>query len=233
MALEVIGAGLGRTGTLSLKFALEHLGFGPCCHMTEVFADGRRLIPLWLDAARGAPDWPAVFAGFRSTCDYPSASYWRELAAFYPRAKLVLTVVDPDRWFDSVSQTIFSTWMQQAHAGTPEHELMQRAMFDHINGDVTDHAFLTEWFARRNDAVRECLPADRLLVFDPSEGWDPLCRFLSVAVPEVPFPAINQRAQLGGLEAGSGSVSGSAKARERFTRQYIETMRARAFGSPG
>ena len=112
MAVKVIGAGLGRTATFSLKFALEHLGFGPCYHMAEVFAGSRRNVPLWLDVMRGKPDWDAVFAGFQSTTDYPACTYWRELSAFYPDAKVILTVRDADSWFDSVSETIFSPKMQ-------------------------------------------------------------------------------------------------------------------------
>jgi hypothetical protein len=83
MTLAVIGAGLGRTATFSLKFALEHLGFGPCYHMSEVFADARRAVPLWLEAVRGRPDWDAIFEGFHSTTDYPACTYWRELAEHY------------------------------------------------------------------------------------------------------------------------------------------------------
>ncbi|HEX7236426.1 MAG TPA: sulfotransferase, partial [Gammaproteobacteria bacterium] len=108
MALKVIGAGLGRTATFSLKFALEHVGLGPCYHMSEVFAGARRNVPLWLDVVRGKPDWDAVFEGFASTTDYPACTYWRELAAFYPNAKVILTVRDADSWFDSVTETIFS-----------------------------------------------------------------------------------------------------------------------------
>ena len=91
MALKVIGAGLGRTATFSLKFALEHLGFGPCYHMSEVFAGARRNVALWLDVVRGKPDWNAVFQGFHSTTDYPACTYWRELAEYYPSAKVILT----------------------------------------------------------------------------------------------------------------------------------------------
>ena len=117
MALKVIGAGLGRTATFSLKFALEHLGFGPCYHMSEVFAAARRNVPLWLEVVRGKPDWDAVFEGFQSTTDYPACTYWRELAAFYPDASLILTVRDADSWFDSVSETIFSPQMQRSMVG--------------------------------------------------------------------------------------------------------------------
>ena len=119
MALTVIGAGLGRTATFSLKFALEHVGFGPCYHMAEVFAGARRNVPLWLEAVQGKPNWEAIFDGYTSTTDYPACTYWRELADFYPDAKVILSVRDPDTWFDSVSETIFSKQMQGLLAGTP------------------------------------------------------------------------------------------------------------------
>ena len=227
MALEVIGAGLGRNATLSLKFAFELLGLGPCHHMTEVFADARRQIPLWLDAARGEPDWDAIFEGFRSTCDYPSASYWREIADHYPDAPVVLVTRDPDRWFDSVNETIFSPWMQDAHAGTPEHELMRQTIFAHIDGDVTDREFLTDWYLRRNAEVISSLPAERLLHFDPRLGWEPLCAFLGLSAPDIPFPKVNTREQLGTGPRGKGTVLADPEMRERSARMYIELMRQR------
>ena len=229
LALEVIAAGLGRNATLSVKFALEALGLGPCHHMTEVFADGRRQIPLWLEAAAGRPDWEAIFAGYRSTSDYPSASYWRELTDFYPAAKVVLTTRDPDRWFDSVSETIFSPAMRASHAGTPAASLMQATMFDPIAGDVTDRAFLTRWYSERNAAVIAGLPADRLLHFRPADGWAPLCAFLGVEEPDLPFPRVNSREQLGSLAANDSGAILSPESRERFGRQYIEVMRQQAF----
>ena len=125
MPLKVIGAGVGRTATFSLKFALEHLGLGPCYHMSEVFAGARRNIPLWLDVVNGKPDWETTFDGFRSTTDYPACTYWRQLADHYPDAKVVLTVRDSDNWFDSVSQTIFSEKMHRSLAGSPAEAMMK------------------------------------------------------------------------------------------------------------
>ena len=232
MTLEVIAAGLGRNATLSMKFALEALGFGPCHHMTEVLADSRRQIPLWLEVARGTPDWEAVFAGFKSTSDYPSASYWQELAMFYPAAKVVLTTREPDSWFDSVSQTIFSPAMKSAHAGGPVEDLMQATIFDHIDGDISDRAFLTGWYAARNQQVIDAMAPGRLLVFHPREGWEPLCTFLGVPVPDVPFPGVNRRAELGTLTNQAARVTMSPEAAERFARQYIEVMRIEAL-KPG
>lgn len=231
MALQVIGAGLGRTATFSLKFALEHLGLGPCYHMSEVFAGARRNIPLWLDVAGGKPDWDAIFAGFQSTTDYPACSYWRELAAHWPEAKVVLTVRDPDSWFDSVSETIFSDAMQGSLAGSPVEAMMRGVIFDHFgDGDIRDRAFMTDWFVRRNQDVIDTLPPERLLVYSPKEGWDPLCAFLDVPVPEEPFPRVNSRDEISTESDRQGGIPPDPETAERFARGYIEQLRAKAFG---
>ena len=229
MTIEVIAAGLGRNATLSMKFALEALGFGPCHHMTEVLADGRRQVPLWMDAAAGKPDWDAVFEGYRSTSDYPSATFWREIAAHYPEAKIVLTTRDPDHWFDSVSETIFAPRMMQSMAGTPVAEMMQATVFDPLDGDPSDRAFVTDWYARRNAEVVAAFPSERLLSFHPRDGWLSLCSFLGVPVPDFPFPRVNSREELGQATATASSFAANPDAHERFARLYIETMRRRAF----
>lgn len=230
MAIEVIGAGLGRNATFSTKFALEHLGFGPCHHMAEVFADARRQVPLWLDVIAGRPDWDEVFRGFRSTTDYPACSYWRELADHYPQAKVVLTVRDPDSWFESVSETIFSEAMQGGLRGSPAGDMMQGAIFAHFDGgDITDRAFMTDWYVRRNQSVVDGLPADRLLVFHPRDGWEPLCAFLGVAVPAEAFPKVNSRDELQHANEEAGGLKADAESAEAFGRRYIEELRAKAF----
>jgi hypothetical protein len=229
MALEVIGAGLGRTATFSLKFALEHLGFGPCYHMSEVFAGARHNVPLWLDVVRGKPDWDAIFAGFKSTTDYPACSYWRELAERYPDAKVVLTVRDANSWYDSVSETIFSPRMQSSFAGTPVEAMMKGVIFDAFNGRADERAFMTDWFTRRNQQVVDALPAERLLVFSPKQGWEPLCTFLGVPVPDAPFPRVNSRDEIGAM-ADQGGIPPDPETAERFARAYIDQLKARAFG---
>ena len=230
MALAVIGAGLGRTATFSLKFALEHLGFGPCYHMSEVFAGARRNVPLWLDAIDGRPDWDAIFDGFASTTDYPACTYWRELAAHYPRAKVVLTVRDPNSWFDSVSETIFSEAMQGSLAGSPLGDMMQGVIFDAFGDRVRDREFMTEWFIRRNRDVIDSLPAERLLVFSPKDGWEPLCAFLGVAVPDGPFPRVNSRDEISAKSDEQGGLPSDPETAERFARIYIDELKAKAFG---
>ncbi|MBO9518700.1 MAG: hypothetical protein J7493_11590 [Porphyrobacter sp.] len=232
MALKVIGAGLGRTATFSLKFALEHLGFGPCYHMSEVFAGARRNVPLWLDVIEGKPDWDAVFDGFSSAADYPACSYWRELAERYPEAKVVLSVRDPDSWFDSVTATIFSQSMQGSLAGSPVETMMRGVVFDAFKGgDILDREFMTDWFVRRNQAVRDALPPERLLVFSAKEGWEPLCDFLGVPVPYGPFPRVNSRDELSSHSDEQGGLPPDPETAERFAREYIEELKAKAFAT--
>jgi hypothetical protein len=230
MPLNVIGAGLGRTATFSMKFALEHLGLGPCYHMSEVLAGARRNIALWLDAIDGKPDWDTIFDGFQSTTDYPACTYWRELANHYPEAKMVLTVRDADNWFDSVSATIFSEEMQGSLAGSPAEAMMQGAIFDAFGDRLSDRAFMTDWFERRNQDVIDALPPERLLVFSPKEGWGPLCTFLGVPVPDVPFPRVNSREELGQASNEQSGLPHDPETAERFARDYIEQLKAKAFG---
>lgn len=232
MALKVIGAGLGRTATFSLKFALEHLGLGPCYHMSEVLAGARRNVGLWLDVVGGKPDWDAVFDGFQSTTDYPACSYWRELADYYPDAKVILTVRDADSWFESVSETIFSDKMQGSLAGSPLEAMMKGVVFDHFGGgDLRDRAFMTDWFVRRNQQVIDSLPPERLLVYSPKEGWGPLCAFLGVPVPKGGFPRVNSRDELSGASDDQGGLPPEPETAERFARIYIDQLKAKAFGA--
>lgn len=196
MSLSVIGAGFGRTGTKSLKLALEQLGFGPCHHMEEVLNSPAQL-RHWQDAAAGAPvDWAAVFDGFGSTVDWPSAHYWRELAAFYPAAKVVLTVRPARRWWDSFSGTIKQMMAAPDKIPDPHMravvEMGARIVAEQTFGgkpDDREHAIAA--FEQRIEDVRDALPAERLLVFEVSEGWAPLCEFLGVDVPDGPFPHVN------------------------------------------
>jgi hypothetical protein len=229
MTLKVIGAGLGRTATFSLKFALEHLGLGPCYHMAEVRADARRNMPLWLNVVRGKPDWNAVFAGFQSTTDYPACTYWRELAAFYPHAKVVLSVRDANSWFDSVSETIFSPKMQALLAGSPFEAIMKGAIYDAFGDRLGDRTFMTEWFTRRNQSVIDALPPERLLVFSPKQGWEPLCAFLDVPVPNVPFPRVNSRDELTQFLDEAHELPPDPETAEKSARAHIDALKAKAF----
>ncbi len=193
--LKVIGAGFGRTGTKTLKDVLEQLGFGPCYHMYEVH-DRPADIDVWRKAADGElPDWDRLFQGFNAGVDWPICNFWKELSEHYPDARFILSERDPEAWFGSISKTIFETFRIPPEEGSEFYSLRQmtraliyRNIFDE---DVENKAHVLAAYARHNEAVKAGLPAARLLSYDPSEGWEPLCAFLDVPVPREPFPHTN------------------------------------------
>jgi len=196
MALAVIGAGFGRTGTASLKLALEQLGFGACHHMSEVRRTPGQ-IEHWEAAAAGRPvDWDAVFAGFGSAVDWPSAAFWRELAAYYPQARVLLSVRPAERWWDSFAGTIKTLLDDPEEPSDPAirrlRAMSRRVIADRsLRGAYDDREAAVAAFERHAAEVEATIPADRLLVFDVAQGWEPLCRFLGAAIPDTPFPRTN------------------------------------------
>lgn len=197
MSLDVIGAGFGRTGTLSLKMALEQLGFGPCHHMVEVMAHPET-IEFWRRAAEGQKiDWEEIYKDYRATVDWPGCHFYKQLAAAYPQAKVVLSVRDPKKWLESMNGTIFKFMeMMRENAPAEQRQAMRfmEIIFDEQtfrDGYDADSALAA--YERHLANVKRDIPAERLLVFDVAEGWDPLCSFLGVPVPETPFPRVNSR----------------------------------------
>jgi hypothetical protein len=202
MPLSVIGAGFGRTGTMSLKLALEQLGFGPCYHMIEVFKSPQAP-GYWEAAADGRPvDWEQVFAGYRSTVDWPSATFWRELAEAYPQAKVILTLRDPEAWYASTQATIFNRSFDDPD--NPWERMIMKVVGDLFRRDLHDKARLIEVFERHNEAVRQAIAPDRLLVYEVAEGWEPLCAFLGATVPDGPMPKVNSTEEFLARGAGTG-----------------------------
>lgn len=206
MTLTVIGAGVGRTGTYSLKAALEALDFGPCHHMEEVLQQMAVQTPLWTAANKGRPDWQAIYRGYRSAVDWPTATFYRELHAAYPDARFVLTVRSPESWAASFSETIYTLLARRADA-PPEMRDWLRMAADVIElagfPDGLSPAQLADRFVAHNDAVKAAIPADRLLVFEVKDGWGPLCDFLGVAAPGTPFPRTNDRKEFWELVNGN------------------------------
>jgi hypothetical protein len=213
--LRVIGAGFGRTGTLSLREALVLLGFGPCDHMLENIEHPSRFA-LWAEVLRrkqaGEPiDWRPLLMGYRAIVDWPGAYFWRELVAAHPEAKVILTVRDPDRWYASTLATIYqmraraerSTWMGRLlrllglaapplrHGYRVINETIWEGTFA---GRFPDREYALRVFREHIAEVQATVPAERLLVFDVKEGWAPLCAFLGVPVPDAPFPHVNDAA---------------------------------------
>lgn len=201
MALKVVGSGFGRTGTKSMQTALNLLGFGPCHHMVEVFKHPESMA-LWIEAAAGRPNWDAIFKGYHSMVDYPGASFWRQIAAYYPDAKVLHTVRDPDKWFDSTQATIFAPDGPAMSDGplAPFLNSFMGAFREHVH----DRAFMTNYFRRHTDEVKAAIPAERLLIFEVGEGWERLCKFLGVPVPKEPFPSENSTAEFLAHSAAAG-----------------------------
>ena len=196
MSLEIIGPGFGRTGTNSLKLALEHLGFGPCHHMFEVRDDPTQL-KNWEAASRGEKmDWSQVFTGYKSQVDWPGARYWRELVKHFPRAKVILSVRDPSAWYDSVQATIAPFLAARGKHASPHvnaicemaHHAIEVQVFD---GRLSDRDHAIRVFRDHIAAVQSEIPSHRLLTFDLHSGWRPLCDFLQVEMPNSPFPKTN------------------------------------------
>jgi hypothetical protein len=200
MPLKVVGAGFGRTGTLSLKIALERLGVGPCYHMMEVFPRPQH-VAMWHRLAFGHPiDWDELFRGFRSTVDWPSARWWREIAARYQDAKVLLSVREPEAWYKSMSDTIYQPLKEPAPNDAPEivrlqSEMVRKAiLLETFDNRFEDKAHAIDVFKRHTQEVHDTIDPARLLTFDVREGWEPLCRFLEVPIPDEPFPRLNDTA---------------------------------------
>ena len=205
MTLRVVGAGLGRTGTHSLKLALEQLLGAPCYHMAEVFEHPEH-VPLWDQATRGEmPDWDALFDGYAAAVDWPMAAFWREIADAYPDALILLSVRDADSWWKSANATIFQATQRIAADESMRewHEMVMR-LFHRLGGDITDEAAMKAAFLRHNDDVRRTAPKDRLLEWQATDGWSPICAALGVPVPDEPFPLTNTteefRSRFAGLD---------------------------------
>lgn len=201
MTLEVIGAGFGRTGTLSMKAALEQLGYGKCHHMMEVMPNDDQL-NMWHRISQGEGlDWDAVFDGFGASVDFPSSAYWRELAAHYPNAKIILTTRSFDSWYESANDTIYPVsttipnWMLIIPKVRKIKEMTFGTVWDRVFGGKFEDKDATRLVFEQHEAdVKAAFPADRLLVFHPKEGWGPLCAFLGKPVPDTEFPNVNDRA---------------------------------------
>lgn len=232
MALKVIGAGYGRTGTLSTQAALNRLGF-PCYHMLEVLENpaNQSHLDFWLGVARDEPgaqhDWERAFAGYTATVDNPGCCVWRELMAAYPDAKVILTLHPrgPVAWFESTLATIYFTermWQfkvleKTTPFGRKFGEMSRRLIWQRSHrGTMPDRAQAVARYVQHVEEVKAAVPPERLLIFSADEGWWPLCDFLGVPVPEEPFPNLNDRtainAKIRDITKGAYVIVGGALA---------------------
>lgn len=202
--MQVSGSEFGRTGTLSLKSALEMLGFKHCYHMMEVMRHPSH-VKVWLAAADGEPvDWESLFAGFEAAADFPSSVYYKEMMQAFPEAKVLHSVRDPQRWYESTLETIYQADKLPAWAMRwlpfvgPMSRMINKAIWDGLfSGKFKERDFAIKFFDEYTQDVIRSVPAERLLIFDVKQGWEPLCEFLDVPVPDVPFPHLNDRKTMG------------------------------------
>lgn len=215
--LQVLGAAWGRTGTLSVKVALERLGFGPSYHMLEVFRAHPEHKAAWIDAARGADvSWDSVFADYRSAVDWPACAFWRELTAAYPDMKVIVVEREPELWLDSFKATVRRGIPTTA---PPMDDLTQTMMYEVVfrrsfRGQMLSNQDLLDQYSAHRDEVIAGVKPDCLLRWSLADGWSPLCQFLGVAEPDEPFPRVNDRedfvrifVQGGEIQPGPGSAS--------------------------
>lgn len=198
MTLKVIGSGFGRTGTMTMKQALGTLGFGPTHHMTEVMAHPEQLAHWKAIFAGQDVDWAEVYAGYGSQVDWPGASVWQEASIAFPDAKVIHTERPEDDWWASFNGTIGKFFALMETLQLPPHlleifEVTKTGLIEKTFGDFTDRDSAIASYRANNARVREIVPADRLLVFNVADGWEPLCRFLDVPVPDTPFPRSHAR----------------------------------------
>jgi hypothetical protein len=209
--VKLIGAGLPRTGTMSRKLALEMLGFGPCYHMFPIL-NRPELARPWRRALDGDVDWGTIFDGCQSTLDWPGAFFYRELMEAYPDAKVLLGVREGDSWARSMRDTIWGSMygdslirhLSDARCAVDPDwndyiELMKEmwARSGLLNGESTTDEFMVGAIQRYQEEVQQTVPSERLLVWSLADGWEPLCEFLEVPVPEEPFPHVNSAQQFG------------------------------------
>jgi hypothetical protein len=196
MTLKVIGAGLGRTSTMSLKLALERLLGGKCYHMTELFEHLPEHTPLWHQAALGEPvDWDSVFEGYVAAVDEPVSTQWQAITAYYPDALVILSVRDPDSWWKSASNTILPVKWNPPPDMSPGRKAwldMVLEIYKSLYPDGFDKPETAKAaFAAHMERVKQGVPADRLLIWEVSQGWEPICSALGLPVPDEPFPRSN------------------------------------------
>jgi hypothetical protein len=212
--VKVIGAGFGRTGTASLQSALQDLGFGPCYHMYEVFEHPEHA-DFWEAALRGERvDWDEVLGGYEASVDWPACTFYGELMETHPEAKVLLSVRDPEQWYESMRSTIYELNKLSGRSPFSRLGLALLSLFkfgtftirplqiaqeldeDTFEGKFEDKHHAIEVFNRHNEEVKRRVPNERLLVYEVKEGWGPLCEFLGVEEPDKPFPRLNDAAEV-------------------------------------
>lgn len=230
MALQVVGAGLGRTGTSSLRVALEQLLGGRCYHMSVVATRGRD-VAAWRrlvdDGER--PDWSAFFAGFVASLDWPAAGYWAEIAAAHPDAHVLLsTRANAQEWYASFEKTILPLYLDPKRYPQPAIRLGCDVTVRTFTERIDDPDAAKAAYEAHNAAVRASVPTGRLIEWSPGDGWAPLCAALGVDEPDEPFPHVNQSDEFRDLFGlGAAASPGPVAGRRRLSTWRSASRRVR------
>lgn len=223
MSIKIIGAGFPRTGTSSLKVGLEMLGFDECYHMKNLLINPYKL-PYWNELeTKGTTNYEELFEGFQAIVDIPGYLYYQTLMDQYPNAKVILSTRDFDGWYDSINSTLvkavypnfdFKLMILRNAIFRPVVfkskkcvDMVKRTFFENqFEGNFSDKARAKELYYRHHETVKQTVPEDKLLIYKPGDGWEPLCTFLNVPVPEQEYPHLNKkenfRDMMGHLLAG-------------------------------
>ena len=208
MSLKIIGAGFGRTGTKSLQLALETLGYGKCYHMEELFRNPEG-VEHWINAYNETPvNWNHLFKDYNSIVDFPGSMYYKELHTYYPDAKIILSVRDPESWYQSALKTIYAfdpgpaikiklmlkmPFSSKARNLFKAIQLNDKSIWKKFfEGKFDDKNYAINKFKMHIEAVKQAIPKNQLLIFEAKDGWKPLCEFLNKPIPETPFPSSNK-----------------------------------------
>lgn len=193
--IKIVGAGMWRIGTVSLKRALEQLTGQPAHHMSELLQHPHQ-VNQWLSVLRGMrPAWPTLLQGYGSTLDWPSLAYWHDIYQTYPNALVLLSTRGPDEWWNSISQTVLQSAPTPDNAKTPWDRLVVDLFQNHFVGRFPTKKQAIDAYNAHNEQVRQTVPPNRLLEWSPADGWTPLCRALHKPIPDTPFPHLNTTAE--------------------------------------
>lgn len=192
--VRLIGAGMWRTGTVSLKAAIEQLTGQPCHHMTEVIQHPATAA-RWLQAVHtGRGDWTSLLEGYSATLDWPSMAFWKQLSEFYPDAKILLSTREPEDWWQSIKQTVLLSAPTKQTAHTPWEMLIVELFEKKFVGHNPTKQQAIDAYNQHNDEVRKSIASDRLVEWSLGDGWEPLCDALNLPVPQTEFPHLNTAA---------------------------------------
>ncbi|XP_032221795.2 uncharacterized protein LOC5520812 [Nematostella vectensis] len=189
--MKIIGAGLPKTGTKSLASALMHLGYNVHDHPEQI----QFHCDEYIAAFEGQmPNFEEMYANVDATTDLPASIFYKEIFKAFPDAKVILSVRDDEEsWRRSLLKTVGvvssmtnNPLLIVCRTLTPtgrKYSRILRFIMNYLKNEID--------YTKHNGDVMANIPAKQLLVFNPKDGWEPLCAFLGAEVPAIPYPRVN------------------------------------------